>query len=70
MLNSIISVVQTKAEGSLEALKNLSAPDARVIRDGKEKRFRQTNLVGDIVLLDAGDYVPADGRLLDAGSLK
>ncbi|HFU5921166.1 TPA: cation-translocating P-type ATPase [Enterococcus faecium] len=72
MLNSIISVVQTKkAEGSLEALKNLSAPDARVIRDGKEKTIPANELVvGDIVLLDAGDYVPADGRLLDAGSLK
>ena len=64
MLNSIISVVQTKkAEGSLEALKNLSAPDARVIRDGKEKTIPANELVvGDIVLLDAGDYVPADGR--------
>lgn len=72
MLNSVISVIQTKkAEGSLEALKNLSAPDARVIRDGKEKTIPANELVvGDIVLLEAGDYVPADGRLLEAGSLK
>lgn len=72
MLNSVISVIQTKkAEGSLEALKNLSAPDAKVIRDGKEMTIPANELVvGDIVLLDAGDYVPADGRLLEAGSLK
>ena len=56
-----------KAEGSLEALKNLSAPDAKVIRDGKEMTIPANELVvGDIiVLLDAGDYVPADGRLLE-----
>lgn len=72
MLNSVISVVQTKkAEGSLEALKSLSAPDARVIRDGKERTVLAKELVvGDIVLLEAGDYVPADGRLLEAGALK
>ncbi|WP_075491226.1 cation-translocating P-type ATPase [Enterococcus thailandicus] len=72
MLNSVISVVQAKkAEGSLEALKNLSAPDARVIRDGKEKTVPAKELVvGDLVLLEAGDYVPADGRLLEAGSLQ
>lgn len=72
MLNSVVSVVQTKkAEGSLEALKSLSAPDARVLRDGQEKTILAKEIVvGDIVLLDAGDYVPADGRLLEAGSLK
>ncbi|MBL1229697.1 cation-translocating P-type ATPase [Enterococcus sp. BWB1-3] len=72
MLNSVVSVIQTKkAEGSLEALKSLSAPDARVLRDGQEKTILAKEIVvGDIVLLDAGDYVPADGRLLEAGSLK
>lgn len=72
LLNSVVSVIQTKkAEGSLAALKNLSAPDATVIREGKEQRILAKELtVGDIVLLEAGDYVPADGRLLAEGALK
>lgn len=72
MMNSIVSVIQTKkAEGSLDALKSLSAPDANVIRDGKETVILAKELVvGDVVILEAGDYVPADGRLLEAGSLK
>ncbi|WP_237301616.1 cation-translocating P-type ATPase [Vagococcus penaei] len=72
MLNSVVSVIQTKkAEGSLDALKSLSAPDANIIRDGKEQSIPAKELVvGDIVILEAGDYVPADGRLMDAGSLK
>lgn len=72
LMNSVVSVIQTKkAEGSLEALKSLSAPDARVIRDGKEQTIAAKDLVvGDVFLLEAGDYVPADGRLLEASSLK
>ncbi|MEG0551829.1 MAG: cation-translocating P-type ATPase, partial [Vagococcus sp.] len=72
LLNSVVSVIQTKkAEGSLDALKSLSAPDAKVIRDGKETIILAKELVvGDVVLLEAGDYVPADGRLIEAGSLK
>ncbi|WP_086350693.1 cation-translocating P-type ATPase [Candidatus Enterococcus clewellii] len=72
LMNSVVSVIQTKkAEGSLEALKNLSAPDARVIRDGKEQTIAAKDLVvGDVFSLEAGDYVPADGRLLEASSLK
>ena len=72
LLNSVVSVVQTKkAEGSLAALKSLSAPDANVIREGKEQSILAKDLVvGDVVLLEAGDYVPADGRLLEEGSLK
>ncbi|MGC6768233.1 cation-translocating P-type ATPase [Enterococcus sp. LJL51] len=72
LLNSVVSVVQTKkAEGSLEALKSLSAPDARVLRDGQEQTVAAKELVtGDLVLLEAGDYVPADGRLLETGALK
>ncbi|WP_146622846.1 cation-translocating P-type ATPase [Enterococcus florum] len=72
LLNSVVSVIQTKkAEGSLAALKNLSAPDANVIREGKEQSILAKDLVvGDIALLEAGDYVPADGRLLEEGSLK
>lgn len=72
LLNAIVSVIQTKkAEGSLEALKNLSAPNAKVIRDGKEQFIAAKELViGDIVILEAGDYVPADGRLIEEVSLK
>ncbi|MGX7030110.1 cation-translocating P-type ATPase [Vagococcus zengguangii] len=72
MLNSIVSVIQAKkAEGSLDALKNLSAPEAKVLRDGQEVTIPAKDIVvGDIVLLDAGDYVPADGRLIEAASLK
>ena len=72
MMNAVVSVIQTKkAEGSLDALKSLSAPDANVIRDGKETVILAKELVvGDVVILEAGDYVPADGRLIEAGSLK
>lgn len=72
MINSVVSVVQTKkAEGSLDALKNMSAPLAKAIRNGEKVTIPARELVpGDIVILDAGDYVPADGRLLEAGSLK
>ena len=49
----------------------MSAPEAKVIRDGEKKTIPARELVpGDIVLLDAGDYVPADGRILESGSLR
>ena len=72
ILNSIISVVQTKkAESSLDALRNMSAPEAKVIRNGTKQTIPARELVqGDIVSLEAGDYVPADGRILESGSLK
>ncbi|GAQ17031.1 calcium-transporting ATPase [Oceanobacillus picturae] len=72
LINSVISVVQTrKAEGSLEALRSMSAPVAQVIRDGAKQSIPARELVpGDIVFLEAGDYVPADGRVLESGSLK
>lgn len=72
ILNAVISVVQTrKAESSLDALRQMSAPEAKVIRDGKMLKVPARELVrGDIVQLEAGDYVPADGRLLESGSLK
>ena len=72
LLNSFVSVIQTKkAEGSLDALKKLSAPDASVLRGGQEQSIPANEIVtGDIVILEAGDYVPADGRLFEAGSLK
>ena len=72
MINAGVSVVQTrKAEGSLEALKSLSAPMAKVKRAGDSLTIPAREVVvGDIVSLTAGDYVPADGRLIEAGSLK
>ena len=72
IINAIISVVQTrKAESSLDALRQLSAPEAKVLRDGVRQTLPARELVkGDIVLLEAGDYVPADGRVLESGSLK
>ena len=72
ILNAIMGVYQEgKAEKALDALKNLSAPHARVIRDGKESVIDAADLVpGDIIKLEAGDFVPADARLLHSTSLK
>ena len=72
ILNAVIGVFQeSKAEKALDALKKLSAPHARVIRDGKEQQIDAALLVpGDIILLEAGDFVPADARLLESASLK
>ena len=72
VINAVMGVMQeAKAEKALEALKNMSAPHARVIRDGGEKIINASDLVvGDIILLEAGDFVPADARLLKSTSLK
>ncbi|OES43504.1 calcium-translocating P-type ATPase, PMCA-type [Domibacillus iocasae] len=72
LLNGVISVVQTrKAESSLDALREMSAPSAKVIRDGTSQTVPARELAkGDVVQLDAGDYVPADGRLIASESLK
>lgn len=62
---------ESKAERALDALKGLSSPHARVIRDGIEQVIDAVNLVpGDIIRLEAGDFVPADARLLRSVSLK
>lgn len=72
ILNAIMGVYQEgKAEKALDALKNMSAPHARVIRDGEEMIIDASELVpGDIIKLEAGDFVPADARLLQSASLK
>ncbi|MBE7086042.1 MAG: calcium-translocating P-type ATPase, PMCA-type [Clostridiales bacterium] len=72
VLNAAMGVAQeSKAEKALEALKNMSAPHARVLREGKEKIVNAAELVpGDIILLEAGDFVPADARLIRSVSLK
>ncbi len=72
VLNAILGVVQeSKAEKALEALKSLSAPHCRVIRDGQETVIEASHLVpGDIILVEAGDFIPADARLIASASLK
>ncbi|NLL39213.1 MAG: calcium-translocating P-type ATPase, PMCA-type [Clostridiales bacterium] len=72
VLNAVMGVLQeSKAEKALEALKKMSAPHARVIREGKEHIVDAAELVpGDIIRLEAGDFVPADARLIKSGSLK
>ncbi|OMD57125.1 cation-translocating P-type ATPase [Paenibacillus odorifer] len=72
ILNAVISVIQTrKAESSLDALQQMSAPEAKVLRDGELKTVPARELVrGDIVWLEAGDFVPADGRIIESESLK
>ena len=72
VLNAIMGMMQeSKAEKALEALQNMSAPHARVLRDGKESVIDACDLVpGDIIHLEAGDYIPADCRLLRSAGLK
>lgn len=71
-INAILGTVQTvKAEQSLDSLKKLSGPEAKVLRDGMIVPVASSEVtVGDIVMLDAGDYIPADGRILECASLK
>ena len=72
VLNALMGVFQeSKAEKALDALKNLSAPHARVIRDGVDQVIEAAELVpGDIIRLEAGDFIPADARLIQSVSLK
>ncbi len=72
VVNAVMGVVQeSRAERSLEALMGMAAPHARVIRDGQEQLIDAAKLVpGDVIHLEAGDFIPADGRLLASSSLK
>lgn len=72
VLNAILGTVQhKKAEKSLESLKSLSAPNAKVLRDGQKLEIASKDVVpGDILLLEAGDLVVADGRILNSFSLQ
>ena len=71
-MNAILGTVQTvKAEQSLASLKKLSGPEAKVLRGGSVVQIPSSEVtVGDIVMLDAGDYIPADGRIIECTSLK
>ena len=72
LLNAILGVIQeSKAEAAIEALQTMTAATCKVIRDGKQQVIHSDELVpGDIVVLEAGDAVPADGRIIENASLK
>ncbi|MBP8717497.1 MAG: calcium-transporting P-type ATPase, PMR1-type [Candidatus Atribacteria bacterium] len=72
ILNAILSVFQEyRAEQSLEALKKMTVPETLVIRDGKQRKIKSTQLVpGDLVLLESGDRIPADLRLVETTELR
>lgn len=71
-MNAILGTVQTvKAEQSLDSLKQLSAPEAKVVRDGNVIQIPSREVtIGDEVILEAGDCIPADGKLIECASLK
>ena len=72
LLNAVLGVLQeSKAEAAIEALQTMTAATCKVLRDGKQVSVLSEELVpGDVVILEAGDAVPADGRLLESASLK
>lgn len=72
LLNAVLGVVQeSKAEAAIEALQTMTAATCKVLRDGKLTAMHSDELVvGDVVILEAGDAVPADGRIIENASLK
>jgi len=72
LLNAVLGFIQEyRAEKAIEALKKISAPTARVLRDGEEQKIPAREVVlGDILLLEAGDIVPEDSRLMEETSLQ
>ena len=72
LINAVLGVVQeSKAEKAIEALQKITAATSKVLRDGRPVTVKSEDLVvGDVVLLEAGDAVPADCRLIEAASLK
>ena len=72
LINAVLGVVQeSKAEKALEALEKIAAATSKVIRDGKQITVKSEDLVvGDIIVLEAGDAVPADARIIECASLK
>ena len=72
IINAVLGVYQeNKAEKAIEALQEMAAATSKVLRDGQQITIRSEDLVvGDIVVLEAGDAVPADGRILESASLK
>ncbi len=72
VLNTVLGIIQEqRAEQALAALKRLAAPEAHVLRDGRRETIPARELVpGDIVFLEAGNFIPADVRLLEAVNLR
>lgn len=72
IINAVLGVVQeSKAEAAIEALREISAATSKVVRDGRQLSVRSESLVpGDIIILEAGDAVPADARIIECASLK
>ena len=72
LINAVLGVLQeSKAEKALEALEKIAAATSKVIRDGKQITIKSEDLVvGDIIVLEAGDAVPADARIIECASLK
>jgi Ca2+-transporting ATPase len=72
ILNAVMSVLQeSKAEKSLDALKKMTVPETLVIRDGQQKKIKSPQLVpGDVVLLESGDRIPADLRLVEVTDMR
>ena len=72
IINAILGILQeSKAEKSIEALQEMSAATSKVLRDGKITNIKSEELVvGDVVILEAGDSVPADGRIIECASMK
>lgn len=72
VINALFGIIQeNKAEKSLEAIKKMTSPHTKVLRDGKVSIIHASDIVvGDIILLEAGDYVPADARIIELQGLK
>lgn len=72
LINAVLGVAQeSKAEKAIAALQEIAAATSKVMRDGKQQTIRSEELVrGDIIVLEAGDAVPADGRILECASMK
>lgn len=72
LLNAVLGVYQeSKAEAAIEALQTMTAATSKVLRDGRQVTIHSSEIVpGDVVILEAGDSVPADGRILESASLK
>ena len=72
VINAIMSIIQEgRAEDSVAALQKMSSPEATVLRDGSRKKVKADELVpGDVVILETGDIIPADMRLIESSNLK
>ena len=72
LINAVLGVAQeSRAEKAIAALQEIAAATSKVMRDGKQQTIRSEELVrGDIIVLEAGDAVPADGRILECASMK